>query len=314
MLAIRRTPDNELEVVEVEKPTPGAGEVLVQVAYASVNPFDLQVLAGGIGSGGSMTLGAEATGYVDGAPVHVSGSGLGSTRDGTFAPWVVVPASAVRPLNPDADLIASSCVGVAGKTAWRAVNQLAAVSSKDTVLVLGATGGVGTFAAQFARNSGADVIAQTGSPDKMAYLTSMGFESVLGDAHSLPAQLTHARVSVVLDPLGGEYIANLFEVVEPGARFVTYGVLAGSAATFDLATLYARALRIIGTSGKATPPEEAATALTESLNALGHGRVSLKVRTMPFADAARAFGLVRTGQVEGKIVLRINPNEGANSQ
>lgn len=308
MLAIRRTHDNDLEVVEVEKPTPGPDEVLVQVAYASVNPFDLQVLAGGIGSGGSLTLGAEATGFVDGAPVHVSGSGLGSMRDGTFAPWVVVPASAVRPLNPNADLIASSCVGIAGKTAWRAVHQLAPVTSKDTVLVLGATGGVGTFAAQLARNTGAKVIAQTGSSDKMAYLTSMGFESVLGDAHSLPAQLTQSRVSVVLDPLGGEFIANLFEVVEPGARFVTYGVLAGRKATFDLATLYAKALRVIGTSGKATPPEEAATALNEILRELDHGRVSVKVRTMPFADAPQAFELVRTGQVEGKIVLQINPD------
>lgn len=312
MLAARRVKANQMEIVEVDQPVPGEGEVLVKVAYAGVNPFDVQVLSGQIGGVHELTLGAEATGYVDGNPVHVSGSGLGSSRDGTYAEWVVAPTSAARPLPADADLEKCATVGVAGKTAWRVVNQLAKVTSADTVLVLGASGGVGTYAAQFAAKTGAKVIAHTSTQDKVQFLGSLGFPTVVATEEEISSAVTDSKISVVLDPLGGNFMANLFEVVEPRTRFISYGTLAGAMTQMNLAKLYSKALSIAGTSGATTLPEFAAEALQGALDSVHTGEVKIKTQTIDLNQATKAIDLLVGGAVEGKLVLKTNSTEGEN--
>jgi NADPH:quinone reductase len=306
MKALRRTAPARLEVREVATPETGAGDdLLVEMAYAAVNPFDAQVLRGEIGDAERvLTLGAEGAGRVDGRPVQVSGGGLGVARDGTFAPWVLAPRAAVRFLPEDADLALAATVGVAGKTAWRAVHQLAEVGADDTVLVLGASGGVGTFAAQLARATGARVLAHTGSTAKADRLAALGLEPVVADAPDELARVVSGRaVSVVLDPLGGDYVASLLPVVAPAARVVTYGILAGRTTTIDLATLYGKGIRILGTSGGTTPPEDADASLEGALAAVLEGAVVVDHEVLALAEGPVAFDRLRERSVSGKLLL-----------
>ncbi|WP_110208207.1 quinone oxidoreductase family protein [Nocardioides daejeonensis] len=304
MTALRRTAPGSLEALSVPRPI-AEDDVLVEVTYAAVNPFDAQVLRGEIGDPTTvLTLGAEGAGLLDGQPVQISGAGLGVARDGTFAPWVRAPRTAVRPLPGGADLRLAATVGVAGKTAWRAIHQLAQVTPDDRVLVLGATGGVGTFAAQLARRTGATVLAHTGSQEKAEMLAALGLETLVADGAGSVAEAARGRdVSVVLDPLGGDYVAQLLPVLSPSARVVTYGVLAGRAATIDLAALYGKGIRIIGTSGGTTPLKEAEAALSGALGAVLSGEVRVAHEVMPLTEGAAAFRRLETRDVTGKLLL-----------
>lgn len=307
MRAIQRTRPGTAELREVANPEPGADDVRVEVLYAGVNPFDMQVLRGEIGPdpAASLTLGAEATGLVDGVLVQVSGGGVGAVRDGTFAEVVVAPASAVRELPADADPAKAATVGVAGKTAWRAVRQLAEVGPEDRVLVLGASGGVGMFAAQLARGCGAEVLAHTGNDTKAKTLADLGLDAVTASSPAdLRQQVEGRGISVVLDPLGGDYFTELMPVLAPRARVVTYGVLAGRSTQLDLARLYGMGLTIMGTSGGTTPPAEAAAALDGALAAVLQGDVVVEAEVLPLQDAPEAFDRLTRREVTGKLLLR----------
>lgn len=306
MRAVRRTSPGVVEVQDVEPATPGPGEVVVDVEYAGVNPFDAQVLRGEIGPNpqAELTLGAEATGRLDGRLVLVSG-GVGAGRDGTFAAQVIAPESSIHELPADADAQAAATVGVAGKTAWRVIHQLARVGADDVVLVLGAAGGVGAFAAQLARNAGATVLAQTGSESKAAFLEGLGLESTIAaDSAAVVEVVRDRNVSVVLDPLGGDYVSSLLPVLAPNARVVTYGVLAGRTTTVDLGVLYARGIQVIGTSGGTTPPEERKAALAGALDAVLSGAVRVEVEVLPLEEGPAAFARLAERRVLGKLLLR----------
>lgn len=306
MRAIRRTAPGSWEFGEVPTPTPGAGESLVQMVHAAINPFDLQVLRGEIGGSptDSMTLGAEGVGLVDGRLVQVSGRGLGASRDGTFAGWVAAPDAALRPVPDGMDPRVAATVGVAGKTAWRVVHQLAKVTAHDTVLVLGAGGGVGTFAAQLARAAGAHVLAQTGDAQKAPSLEQLGLEPLVASTpESLRDLLAAREASVVLDPLGGDYWSAALMHLAPGARIVTYGVLHGVTTSLNLQSLYGRGIRVIGTSGGTTPAHESDEAMAGALASVKESAVKVSVRSIGFDQAELAFELLRTRAVTGKLVL-----------
>lgn len=310
MRAVRRQSPGVVEIVDVPNVRAGTDDVVVDVLYAGVNPFDMQVLRGQIGGSRPLTLGAEATGLLDGQPVQVSGGGLGAARDGTYAERVVVPRAAVRHLPKGTDPRTSATVGIAGKTAWRAVHQLARVSSEDVVLVLGASGGVGTFAAQLARAAGAQVLAHTGSDDKAGRLAGLGLDTVVAaDGPAVAKAVTDRGVNVVLDPLGGNYLASLLAVLAPAARAVTYGVLAGPTAEIDLATLYGKGMHIVGTSGGTTPPEESAAALDAAAAAVRDGTVIIDVEVLSLDQAPEAFARLASRQVQGKLLLSVAPTQ-----
>src|SRR5438046_2304311 len=118
-----------LAVEQIELPTPSDDEVLVELAYAGVNPVDRYNALGSVAADGPVprTLGAEASGHADGVAVVVSGNGLGSTCDGVFAEAAVVPRSAVFPIPDGVALRDAAAVGIVAVTAFEAV-ELATVT------------------------------------------------------------------------------------------------------------------------------------------------------------------------------------------
>src|SRR4051794_33465844 len=155
------TPGKPLVVEEVDVPAPAEGDVVVDMAFGGVNPVDRYMAEGRVAPDAPLprTLGMEGAGWVagDGRPVLVQGAGLATKRDGAWAERIVVPAAALTDVPDGVDLAEAAAMGVAGVTAWRTATELARVTGDDRVLVLGASGGVGSILVSLCRSLGARV-------------------------------------------------------------------------------------------------------------------------------------------------------------
>ena len=132
---------------------PADGEVRIDLAYGGVNPIDRYIAEGRVAPDAKLprTPGGEASGIVDGRPVLVAGAGLGTARDGVWAQIANVPADAVVPLPDGVELQPAAAMGIAGLTALKCVREVGRVDKDDRVLVLGASGGVGSMIVSLAR-------------------------------------------------------------------------------------------------------------------------------------------------------------------
>ena len=158
-----------VETVELVDPAPG--ELTVSLAYGGVNPIDRYGALGRVAQDGPVprTLGTEASGTVDGRKVLVRGHGLGTRRDGLWASHAVVPENALIDIPDGVEMPAAAAMGVAGVTAWRTVTEKAGVRPDDRVLVLGASGGVGSVIVSIAHALGATVWGHTGNEKKASW-------------------------------------------------------------------------------------------------------------------------------------------------
>ncbi len=171
----------------------------------------------------------------------------GSERDGGFAEYCTIPARNALAINSplsDAELATFSC---SYSTAEGMLTR-AGVTGADTVLVPGASGGVGGALVQLARHRGARVIALA-SADKHASVLGLGADLVLPRApEDLPKALAGEKVTVVADVVGGPVWPALIDILEPGGRYVCSGAIAGPMVTLDLRTLYLRDLTFLGST------------------------------------------------------------------
>jgi NADPH2:quinone reductase len=297
-----------LRVEEVPEPEPGPGEVLVEVRYAGVNPLDVWVTEGTVAGGGQplpFVPGADGAGEVDGRPVVVRGAGVGVTRDGLYRERAAVPASAVFPVPEGLDLRTAAALPVAGSTAWRLVHDVARVGPDDRVLVLGASGGVGSLVVQLSRRQGASVWGQTTDPGKAGFLEDLGAErAVVADAGALVRAVADLGPTVVVDPLGGPFTPAAVEALAPFGRLVLYGTSAGPRAELDLRTLYRKAVQVLTYSGTIEPEDRNREALREVLEAARRGELRASVdEVLPLERAAEAHRRIRERRVRGKLLL-----------
>jgi NADPH:quinone reductase-like Zn-dependent oxidoreductase len=169
---------------------------------------------------------------------------LGSERDGAFAEFVRVPAeNAVRITSAlsDVELASFPCSYGAAEN----LLERARVAPHETVLVTGASGGVGSAAVQLAGRRGARVIAVAGRP-KAAAVRALGAAEVVDRESGGLAQLAPESVDVVLDVVGGEEFPRLLEILKCGGRYAVAGAIAGPVVELDLRTLYLKDLQLIG--------------------------------------------------------------------
>lgn len=297
----------ELQVREVELAQPGDGEVLVQIAFAGVNPVDRYTAQGRVAPDGPLprTLGGEGAGTVGGRRVLIRGHGLGTARDGLWAAVAVVPHAALIDIPDGVRLAEAAAMGIAGVTAWRSVTELGQVSDSDTVLVLGASGGVGSVIVSAVRALGARVVAQTGQAAKRDWLAGCGADDVIvADEGSLADALRHIRPTVVFDPLGGPYTGIAIEALAPRGRLVLFGTSAGPVGAVPLQLLYRKSLRLLGYGGLIESDETMAAAITAALHAQAAGQLSVPIDSViPLQDVNDAFARLERRDVRGKLVL-----------
>lgn len=277
MLAVVTTGNgglDKLELREVRRPRPGAGEVLVRVLAAGVNATDINTRVGWYEDGGwsspspfPFIQGTDCCGLIEeaGATVertlvgrrvlvrpcmrpHGFGSPetvwLGSDFDGAFAQYLLAPASEVFPVHSG---LGDGELGIVPCSFGTAENMLAraGVSGGQHVLVTGASGGVGTAAVQLARLRGAEVTAVTGR-DKAARLLELGAARVLDRGDDVAAVLGEQSADVVVDIVSGPGLDGLLSVLRRGGRYVSSGAVAGPGVAFDKRTFYLRDLTLIG--------------------------------------------------------------------
>lgn len=300
-----------LVVEEVDVASPGDDEVVVEMSFAGVNPVDRYAAEGRVAPDGPVprTLGMEGAGRRadDGRPVIVQGGGLGTARDGAWSSRVVAPNSAVTDIPAGVDLAEAAAMGVAGVTAWRTATEQAKVTADDRVLVLGASGGVGSILVSLCHSLGARVWGQTGNSDKTAFITGQGADQVVtAGVAELVAAVAPLEPTVVFDALGDGFSGAAIEALAPYGRFVTFGVSAGPVAEINMQMVYRKALTIYGYGGLIESAERMGAGKAAALAALADGRLKVVVAdVLPLGRVNDAFTALVDRAVSGKIVLDV---------
>lgn len=293
-----------LAQVEMQRPAPGANEVLIKVKAASVNPFDWKVRAGykkdifpltfpaTLGSDVSGTVeevGPGAARFKRGDEVYAS---LG-LEGGGYAEYAVANEEIVAEKPSTLDHVQAAAVPVAGLTAWQALFEVAQLQAGQKVLIHAASGGVGSFAVQFAKAKGAYVIG-TASSKNQTFLSDLGIDQAV-DYQKTRFEDAVRDVDVVLDTVGGETQERSFKVLKKGGILVSLV----QPPSQESATKYG--VRALFYGGHAS-----SSGLAEIAKLIDDGKVKPVVETvLPLAETRRAHELSETGHARGKIVLKV---------
>ena len=326
-----------LEYGDFPAPVPGPGEVLVQLEAAALNRLDLWVRAGwpGIkleyphipgadGAGRVAALGTGVTQWqVDDRVVINSNLGcgacpaclagrdnlcrdwhlLGETVRGTYAEYVVVPAGNLYPLPANFDARTAAAAALVYHTAWHALITRGGLRAGESVLVVGASGGVNTASIKIARLAGAEVYVVGSSPAKLALAEEMGAQHLIDRSkdENWPKAiytLTNKRgVDVVVDNVGTTFPLS-FRAAAKGGRILTVGNSGGPKFEIDNRFIFGKHLSLIGSS----MGTKADFAAVMDLVLLGRLRVALD-RTYSLSDARLAQERLEIGEQLGKITM-----------
>jgi len=304
---------------ELATPQPQAGEVLLAVRAAGLNFPDLLIVQnkyqmqpalpfvpGAEFAGEVLALGAGVTQLQVGQRVAC----LGGT--GGFATHAVVPAALCTVLPPDFPVVDAAALIMTYATSHHALVDRAALRPGETVLVLGAAGGVGTAAIQVAKAAGARVIAAASSDEKCALCESIGADvSINYRSSDLRAALklhTEGRgPDVVYDPVGGELAEPAFRSIAWRGRYLVIGFAAGPipALPWNLALLKgASVVGVFWGDFARREPQANAAAMAELLQWYAQGKIKPVIdRTMPMAELPGAYARLQSREVMGKLVL-----------
>ncbi len=299
-----------LAVQEVELPEPAEDEVRVVLRFGGVNPIDRYTAEGRVSPDAPLprTLGGEAAGELDGSPVLVAGEGLGGARDGVWAQAAVVPRGAITELPEGVGLREAAAMGIAGLTAVQCVRERARVSAEDRVVVVGASGGVGSMIVSLARAAGATVWGQTGSAEKADGIVASGADRVLvGGPEDIAADVAALEPTAAFDPLGDGFVAPLVAGMAPRGRLVSFGVSAGAEVTFNMQLLYRKAISLLGYGGMQLTSEERRAGLAAALQALRDGDLQVRIDDVLALDQVNdAFARLVERRVQGNLLLDLS--------
>lgn len=308
---------DNLRVEEIPRPVPQAGEVLIQVKAAAINPSDVKNVLGKMReTSAPRTPGRDFAGIVVEGPSHLlnqpgfgSGGNLGFGRDGTHAEFVAVPAEAVNPLPKNLSFEQASAMGVAYMTAWAAVVTTAKIEPGETILITGATGAVGGAAAKIARKQGARVIGTARKTSEISKLSNTFVDEWIGlDAgelsHSVFAATEGKGVDVVFDVVGGAMFEACLKSLALRGRHIAIASNPESRVSFDLVDFYHRESRLFGVDSVKLSFKESSEILLGLTPGIEDGTFSPPaIQTCPFSRSIEAYRLVGEGKVKEKQVL-----------
>ena len=311
-------PPQALVLEESADPTPGPGQAVIAVAAAGVNFVDALFVAGTyqIKVPPPFTPGSELAGTVlavgEGVTtVAVGDRVLSSLGLGAWTTHAVVSAAALTPVHEGLDLARAAALVQSYCTAWFALTRRTKVSPGETVLVLGAAGGVGLAAIDVAKALGADVIAAASSPQKLADATAMGAAATIAyedeDLKTRARELSGGGVDIVIDPVGGAHTEAALRALAIGGRLLVIGFAAGSIAKIPANQVLLNNRSIVGIDWGAwamrNGPEQAAL-LAEVLDAMTDGRVHPSAPTeRPLSEAGAVLSDLLERRLRGKVVL-----------
>ncbi len=295
-------PPSVLVVDEIDRPEPTAGEVLIKVHAAGVNPIDWKIRAGYLRQYMPVTLpstpGLDVSGTVDSVGEGVSdfapGDRVFGRGAGTYAEYAVAPIATIAHIPEGVSFDQAATLHVGGVTAWLGLFDSAHLEPGQRVLIQGGAGGVGAIAVQLARWKGAYVIA-TASTANVEFVRSLGADEVI-DYTTVKVEDAVHDVDIVLDAVGGEVTAQSWSALKAGGILVT---VVGSADA-DVA-----AKRGVRTAAIRRAPET--RPFLDELGALvASGAVKPEIqRVFPLDEAAEAQAASETGHGRGRILLHV---------
>jgi putative PIG3 family NAD(P)H quinone oxidoreductase len=309
-----------LTPVECPRPAIGSGDVLIKVAAAGVNRPDVMQRRGAYGPppGASDIPGLEVAGTIDDLGADVVDWKVGDTvcalvAGGGYAEYCAAPGPQCLPVPRGLDMIHAAGLPETTFTVWTNVFERGSLTSGESILVHGGSSGIGTTAIQLARARGARVFATAGSAEKCAACEALGAERAFNyrDTEFVAAvrERTGGRgVNVVLDIVGGEYLQRNLDVLAVDGRLVQVGMLGGSTAHINLASVLQRRLWITGSTLRPrTVAEKGAIARavhehvwplleSDAMRVLVHA-------TFPLREAAEAHRVMESSTHIGKLVL-----------
>jgi NADPH:quinone reductase len=296
-------------LADVEDPSPWDGDRLVELVCSPLNPIDLAVAAGRNPTGHPplpFVPGCEGIGTVDGRLVWVYRGGVGIARNGCMAELVAAPPESIVPVPDGADPVLAGAMGIAGMAGWASLTTRVPVREDDVVLVLGATGTVGTVAVQAARLLGArKVVAAGRNRGRLADLEADATVVLEGD--DLAGAFRDAcdgGPTLVFDPLWGEPGAAAVEAAAWGGRIVQLGQSAGATAPVTSAAIRFKNLELYGFSNfnlaKDVLDREYARLVQHAVN----GDIHVDVEEVPLEQVAQAWERQAAGP-QRKLVLMV---------
>jgi NADPH:quinone reductase len=295
-----------LLLTELPAPAPAPDHEVLDVVYASVNPLDIWVSRGNFAGVTPQphTPGVEGVGRRANG-THVIISGVGIANPGTYAEQVIASPASLVEVPDGVDLQQAAAITVAGITAWMCMHTLGRLGPKDTVLVLGATGGVGAVAVQLARNAGATVIGQTSSATKVAAITALGAQAIVAPtAADLATALNGTAPTLVVEGLGGAFTGACVELVAPAARIVNFGTSSDTAVSFDMRTFYRKGTQLLGYGGLILTAEHRTQAYAALFADIAAGRLTVPIdEVLPLHQAGEAHRRILAKEVSGKLLL-----------
>ena len=310
-------PAETLEIAERPDPAPGPGQVLIQVRAAGVNRPDLLQRAGGYPPppGASDILGLEVAGDVAGVGEGVTRWRVGDRvcallAGGGYAEQAVVDARHVLPIPEGLDHVQAAALPETVFTVFANVFEAGGLKAGETLLIHGATSGIGVTAIQMARAAGTRVIATSRGAEKTAAARALGADvSLDAKTDDLASAIAQAGgADVLLDMVGRDYADLNLQALNAGGRWVVIASLSGSRVEIDLMRIMLKRLVLTGSTLRSRAADEKAR-LTAAVEAtvwpwVASGAVRPPVHaTFPLARAADAHRALEAGDHVGKIGL-----------
>lgn len=302
----------QLHLAEIGTPEPEAGEVLIEIAYTSVNPVDWKIREGMLESlfphAFPLIPGWDAAGTMASIGDGVHEFGVGErvyaycrkprVQWGTYAEYVTMPAAAVAPMPQGLSFAEAATIPLVGLTSWQALFDAAHLAAGQSILILNGAGGTGSLAVQFAKHAGARVVA-CASAGNHEYLRSLGAD-VLIDYRStdVVAELkAHAPegVDVIYANIGGAPHLQSYPLIKPGGTLVSIVDQPDENAAKDR-----------GASAVYVFVEPSGIQLREIARLIDAGFVKPpQITVMNLEEAAEAQRLSEAHHVRGKVALKV---------
>lgn len=304
---------------ELPTPEPREGEVLIEIKAASLNFPDILVVQNKYQIKPVLPFvpGSEYAGVVQAVGAGVSHLKVGQhvaclSGTGGFATHTLAPAALCMPLPTNFPMADAAAFIMIYATSYHALVDRAALKAGETVLVLGAAGGVGTAAIQIAKAMGARVIAAASTPAKCELCRSVGADATIDYSNSnlrdAIKELTAGKgPDVIYDPVGGDFAETAFRTIAWRGRYLVVGFASGPIPALPLNLTLLKGASLVGVFwgefAKREPKANAAM-MMELAQWYGQGKIKPVIdRTLPMAELKAAFARMQSREVMGKLVL-----------
>ena len=315
-------PEDVLELREIDRPSPGAGQVLIAVSCSALALPDVMQCRGtypflpprpmtpGLEFCGTVVAAGEGAEVVPGA--LVMGVAAFQTGHGAFAGYCLASATSVFPLAPGMALDAAAAFTIAYHTGWISLVRRGALREGETVLIHGAAGGVGLAAIQLAKAVGARVITTSGGAEKQEICRKAGADLAIDHMRddwvaTVLAETGGRGVNVVYDPVGGEMFEKSVACTAAEGRLLPVGYASGRWGHVNFSDLNLRNLSIVGALGGGPwmPLDERRAMHARLLELFSEGKLSANVeRVIEFGEIPAGLSAVARRDVRGRIVAR----------